>query len=119
MAYEVLTDYGSSPTKLILYGLINFSLTIYLLVFKLSLAEKLGLFSILITVFCIQNFLISRIAQTILNAFLLILLSTSLYGAYIYFSGREDIFIDIVLCVCWFVTAVLMARQYFGISCQR
>lgn len=119
MTYEVLTDYGSSPTKLILYGLINFSLTIYLLIFKLSFAEKLGLFSILIIVFCIQNFLNFRIAQTIFNAFLLILLSTSLYGVYIYFVGREDIVHDIVLSVCWFVTAVLIGRQYFGINCQR
>lgn len=88
MPYEVLTDYGSSPVKLVLFGIINLVLTSYMLIFLMNTPEKIGFLVLLIITFLIQTFTKLRLPKTLGSAIFIVMISMSSYLGYLYYYHR-------------------------------
>lgn len=75
MAYEILTDDGYSPFKVMIFAMINIAATLYLVLYVLSGVEMIVISVVVFLMFFMEVFTSFRLQKSLTNAIILLLLS--------------------------------------------
>ena len=90
MAYEILTDDGYSPFKVMILAMINIAATLYLVLYALSGVEMIVISVVVFLMFFMEVFTSFRLQKSLTNAIILVLLSGGILIGYQAYRQYEN-----------------------------